>query len=183
LFLSQAELPLHHITIPKTGSISEFNRVKASLTGMLPKKKSTLPPLRILVEHPTILPDLGAIACDSCVETLELGIMDFISSMNGAIPMDECTGLHEFNNPLLQHLKSLISLEAARSNKTAVHNVCREYQDIEHIERFCVHVKKIRFWENVEHPPFTDPGNYKNIDPDRSRTGRSNHDSAISQKK
>lgn len=145
VFLSEKSAHLNHITIPKVQSFSEFSRIKASLIGIIKSNAASLPPLRILIEHPSVLSELDLISKDDSVETLEIGIMDFISAMGGIVPMDECSGEKEFNNPLLQSLKSQVSTTAIRNNKTAVHSVCREFKDQNKIESFCLQAKKSGF--------------------------------------
>jgi citrate lyase subunit beta / citryl-CoA lyase len=136
---------LHHLTIPKIKDSDEYFRIRDLLTNIISVNNTSLPPLRILFETHSIFPDLDVISKDPSVQSIELGIMDFISSMNGIIPMDECRDLHEFNNPLINHIKSLLSLGAARNKKLATHNVCREYKNEKVIRQFCIKAKSLGF--------------------------------------
>lgn len=145
LFLGKENSKIAHLTIPKIKSFSQFNKVKASLLGLLPNYSKKLPPLRILIEDISVLSDIEQISKDVDVETLELGLMDFISSFNALIPMNECKDLNEFSNPLINYYKSLLSITATKNNKTPVHNVCREYKDSSKIEEFCIKAKKLGF--------------------------------------
>jgi citrate lyase subunit beta/citryl-CoA lyase len=136
---------LHHLTIPKITNSGEYFKIKDVLTSIIRKNDTNLPPLRILFETHSIFSDLDVISKDPSVQSIELGIMDFISSMNGIIPMDECRGLQEFSNPLINHIKSLLSLSAAKNEKLATHSVCREYKDEKVIRQFCIKAKSLGF--------------------------------------
>jgi len=156
-FLSNACDILHHITIPKINDYTHFKNVKTSLEEHLKSSSHKLPPLHILAESHNITGELDKIAADESVRSLDVGIMDYISSFHGRLSMKEAEGMNELENPLLIDFKIQVSLSAARNGKIATHSVCRDYQNKEQIEKFCSHAKKLGFSRMWSIHPFQIP--------------------------
>lgn len=163
-FLSQASEVLNHITIPKINDYAHFKEVKTSLEELL-KENTKLPPLHVLAESNSIIGELDKIAADESVRSLDVGIMDYVSSFHGRLPMKETEGKSELKNPLLVNFKIQVSLAAARNGKIATHSVCRDYQNKEQIENFCSHAKKLGFTRMWSIHPFQIPIIIKKLNP------------------
>jgi citrate lyase subunit beta/citryl-CoA lyase len=80
-------------------------------------------PLHLLIETPEAIRELDALAALSCVETLDFGLMDFISQAAGAIPAECMKSPGQFEHQLIARVKSEIALAALGAGKTPSHNV------------------------------------------------------------
>ncbi|HMO18259.1 MAG TPA: hypothetical protein PKA63_13335 [Oligoflexia bacterium] len=145
LFIGQLDFDLSHITVSKTSNYPEFLVAKEILLSISRTNNTILPPLHVLIETNEVMDDISKITNDPNVKSLEIGVMDFISSFNGAIPMNECEGCNEFDNPIINQLKTVVILEAAKKRITPVHNISREYQKTDLLKNFCLNVKKLGF--------------------------------------
>lgn len=122
--VTAAPTTLAYITIPKVTSLREILWVDGLVTHYLEKKGITRRiPLHLLIETPEALAQLDALASHPSVETLDFGLMDFISHLGGAIPSSGMTSPGQFEHPILQQVKTDIALAALRHNKIPNHNV------------------------------------------------------------
>ncbi len=119
---------LSHITIPKIDSLDIFNKSLTEIKKICSANTISTPPIHVLIENLTILPFLDQIASTKEVRTLEFGIMDFISSLNGAIKIEESSSPKQFTNQLISRVKTDIVMAALRHGKTPVHNVTVDYK-------------------------------------------------------
>ena len=77
----------------------------------------------MLIESPAALAEVHAIAAHPRVQALCFGLMDYVSSFEGAIGADALHGARQFEHPLLARALTDISLAAHAHGKVAVHSV------------------------------------------------------------
>jgi citrate lyase subunit beta/citryl-CoA lyase len=123
--LSLAGKKIAYITVPKVRGvievrsiITELERLSQQYTG----GKSL--PLHILIETPGALAEAAQIAALPQVETLDFGLMDFISEHKGAISANCMRSPLQFEHALLYRARCEIAAAALASGKVASHNVC-----------------------------------------------------------
>lgn len=86
-------------------------------------------PFQVLIESPAALPHLHAIAAHPRVQALCFGLMDFVSSFEGAIPASAMLGARQFGHPLLVRAHTDIVMAAQAHGKVAVHSVTLDIGD------------------------------------------------------
>lgn len=115
---------LAYLTIPKVTSPQEVSWT-AGLVSHYAKKigSERRIPLHLLIETPEALQRVNELAAHPSVETLDFGLMDFISHLGGALPSTAMKSPEQFSHPLLARVKSEIALAALIHNKVPNHNV------------------------------------------------------------
>ena len=86
-------------------------------------------PVHVLIETPGALHDAWRIAALSGVESLDFGLMDFVSSHHGAIPAAAMRSPGQFEHPLIQRAKCEIVAAALGNGVVPTHNVSVEIRD------------------------------------------------------
>ncbi len=122
---------LAFITLPKVRSaqdahtqIRELRRVEGdcAMTRTLP--------VHILIETHGALREVWDIAAIKGVESLDFGLMDFVSAHHGAIPGCAMKSPGQFEHPLIVRAKAEISAAALANGVVPAHNVTTELQDV-----------------------------------------------------
>ncbi len=142
---------LPFVTLPKARShtdvveqIAELRRLEAHYAIRRPI------PVHVLIETHGALRDVWAIAGLDAVESLDFGIMDFVSAHRGAIPSGAMKSPGQFQHPLLVRAKCDITAAALGSGAVPTHNVCTELKDIERVltdaRRACQEFGFLRMW-------------------------------------
>jgi len=90
-------------------------------------------PVHVLIETHGALREVWEIAALPGVESLDFGLMDFVSGHHGAIPGNAMTSPGQFEHPLVARAKCEISAAALANGRVPTHNVTTELKDIEHI--------------------------------------------------
>lgn len=90
-------------------------------------------PLHILIETHGALRQVWEIAAIPTVESLDFGLMDFVSSHHGAIPATAMSSPGQFDHPLIVRAKSEIASAALACGIVPSHNVTTELRDIDYI--------------------------------------------------
>lgn len=113
-----------YITIPKVRSPREVRWALGVIQYHLRKQgiRRTIP-LHLLIETPESLSCLSELASIDEVQTLDFGLMDFISHLGGAIPSPCMRSPEQFDHNLLRKVKEEIALAALCANKVPSHNV------------------------------------------------------------
>lgn len=91
-------------------------------------------PLHILIESHGALADVRRIAGVPEVETLDFGLMDFISDHLGAIPAECMRSPGQFDHALVRRAKVELAAAALAYGKTPVHNVTLALRDPAQVE-------------------------------------------------
>jgi citrate lyase subunit beta/citryl-CoA lyase len=86
-------------------------------------------PVHVLIETPGALHDAWEIARLPHVETLDFGLMDFVSGYHGAIPSSAMRSPGQFDHALVARAKCEISAAALGNGIGPSHNVTTEIRD------------------------------------------------------
>ena len=87
--------------------------------------------VHVLIETHGALRDVWKIAALSGVESLDFGLMDFVSGHHGAIPGSAMKSPGQFEHPLVVRAKCEISAAALACGRVPTHNVTTELKDVE----------------------------------------------------
>ncbi|MEW6165412.1 MAG: aldolase/citrate lyase family protein [Pseudomonadota bacterium] len=86
-------------------------------------------PLHVLIETPGALRDVWRIAELPEVESIDFGLMDFVSAHHGAIPASAMLSPRQFTHPLIVRAKCEIAAAALACGIVPAHNVTTEFRD------------------------------------------------------
>jgi citrate lyase subunit beta/citryl-CoA lyase len=115
---------LAHVMIPKVESVADVERAASLIPAPLP--------LHVLIESAYAVSQVQVIAAHPRVASLSFGLMDFVSSHNGAIPamgmtLDAANG--QFAHPLVVQAKLAIATACHAHGKVPSHCVVTEFKD------------------------------------------------------
>lgn len=107
-------------------------------------------PVHVLIETHGALREAWEIATLDRVESLDFGLMDFVSGHHGAIPGSAMRSPGQFEHPLVARAKCDISAAALANGVVPSHNVTTELKDIDYIRRDAERARKefgyLRMW-------------------------------------
>ncbi len=86
--------------------------------------------VHVLIETPGALREAWQIAALPRVETIDFGLMDFVSGHHGAIPASAMRSPGQFNHPLVARAKCEIAAAALGNGVVPSHNVTTEFRDL-----------------------------------------------------
>ncbi|MBI5898138.1 MAG: CoA ester lyase [Rhodocyclales bacterium] len=86
-------------------------------------------PVHVLIETPGALNEAWKIAALPHVETIDFGLMDFVSAHHGAIPGSAMRSPGQFSHPLVMRAKCEIAAAALGNGVVPAHNVTTELND------------------------------------------------------
>jgi citrate lyase subunit beta/citryl-CoA lyase len=126
---------LAFITLPKARACADA----AQQIAVLRETEKTLGikrqlPVHVLIETHGALRDIWQIAALPGVESLDFGLMDFVSDHQGAIPDTAMQSPGQFRHPLIVRAKCEVAAAALAHGLTPTHNVSTELIDLGHIE-------------------------------------------------
>ena len=142
---------LAFITLPKVRcaqdahtQIRELRRIEADC--LVPQAL----PVHILIETHGALREVWDIAAIKGVESLDFGLMDFVSAHHGAIPGSAMKSPGQFEHPLIVRAKAEISAAALANGVVPAHNVTTELSDVAVIRHDAERARKefayLRMW-------------------------------------
>ena len=121
-----------YVVFPKVESVAD---AQAQLTEMSRLNTQYAPqreiPAHVLIETAGALHDVWAIAALPGVESIDFGLMDFVSAHHGAIPGNAMRSPGQFDHPLIARAKCDIALAALGSGVVPSHNVSTELHDMD----------------------------------------------------
>ena len=125
---------LPFITLPKPCSAADVATQIAALREIEGRCGLARPiPVHVLIETHGALREVWEIAGLPGVESLDFGLMDFVSGHHGAIPGSAMKSPGQFDHPLVARAKCEISAAALANGVVPSHNVTTELKDIEYI--------------------------------------------------
>ncbi len=86
-------------------------------------------PVHVLIETPGALHEVWRIAALPRVESIDFGLMDFVSAHHGAIPGSAMRSPGQFSHPLIARAKCEIAAAALGNGVVPSHNVTTELND------------------------------------------------------
>ena len=124
-----ARLPF--VTFPKPRGVEDIRSQIAYLREV--EKKAGFQreiPVHVLIETLGALREVWAIAALPGVESLDFGLMDFVSDHHGAIPGAAMKSPGQFEHPLVVRAKCEIATAALANGVVPAHNVTTELKDL-----------------------------------------------------
>ena len=119
-----------YIVLPKARGIEDVLAQHAIVTAVQRKRGLDTPiPLHVLIETPGALREAWQIASLPAVESLDFGLMDFVSAHHGAIPASAMRSPGQFVHPLVVRAKCEIAAAALGRGIVPTHNVSVEIRD------------------------------------------------------
>ena len=116
-------------------------------------------PVHVLIETLGALREVWEIAAEPSVESLDFGLMDFVSGHHGAIPGLAMQSPGQFEHPLIARAKCEISTAALAHGIVPTHNVTTELHDLTVIHNDAARARQefgyLRMWSI--HPKQIEP--------------------------
>jgi citrate lyase subunit beta/citryl-CoA lyase len=107
-------------------------------------------PVHVLIETLGALHEVWEIAATPGVESLDFGLMDFVSAHHGAIPGSAMKSPGQFSHPLVTRAKCEIAAAALGNGVVPSHNVTTELKDLDVIRNDALRARKefgfLRMW-------------------------------------
>lgn len=130
ILLSRAGARLAYLVLPKAESLGDVETQIAALEELRARYDIVRPiPLHVLIETPGALHDVWQFAQLPQVESLDFGLMDFVSAHHGAIPASAMHSPGQFTHPLIVRAKCEIAAAALGNGIVPAHNVTTEFRD------------------------------------------------------
>lgn len=131
ILLGRAGSRLAFVTLPKVRSAADAARQIAALRAIEEAAGlRTALPVHVLIETHGALREAWEIAALPGVESLDFGLMDFVSGHHGAIPGSAMTSPGQFEHPLIVRAKTEIAAAALANGVVPSHNVTTELKDL-----------------------------------------------------
>ncbi|NJD24760.1 MAG: CoA ester lyase [Betaproteobacteria bacterium] len=142
---------LPYITLPKPCSAADVRTQVEALREI--EQKSGVDrriPVHVLIETHGALREVWEIAALPGVESLDFGLMDFVSGHHGAIPGDAMRSPGQFDHPLVARAKCEIAAAALANGIVPSHNVTTELKDLAVIRNDALRARRefgyLRMW-------------------------------------
>jgi len=131
ILVHQAGVRLPFLTLPKPCGVADVATQIDALRQI--ERQCGLGreiPVHVLIETHGALREVWQIAALPGVESLDFGLMDFVSGHHGAIPGEAMKSPGQFEHPLIARAKCEISAAALANGIVPSHNVTTELKDI-----------------------------------------------------
>ncbi len=123
---------LAYLTLPKPRSVTDvMDQIEAIRGAERLYDIEHHIPIHVLIETHGALAEVREIAELSGVESLDFGLMDFVSGHHGAIPAQAMSSPGQFEHPLIVRAKCEIAAAALAEGIVPSHNVCTELNDLD----------------------------------------------------
>ncbi|MBU0621119.1 MAG: CoA ester lyase [Gammaproteobacteria bacterium] len=130
IVISGAGQRVAYIVLPKPECAGDVQTQIAALDEMRYRYGITREiPVHVLIETPGALHEAWQIAALPHVETLDFGLMDFVSAHHGAIPASAMRSPGQFEHALVARAKCEIATAALSNGSIPSHNVTTEIRD------------------------------------------------------
>ncbi|MBI5921664.1 MAG: CoA ester lyase [Betaproteobacteria bacterium] len=123
---------LAYLVLPKVRSIDDVLTQMAAFQTVQSAHRINAPiPVHVLIETPGGLRDVWQIAAQPSVESLDFGLMDYVSAHHGAIPASAMQSPGQFEHRLIVRAKAEIAAAALGNGIVPSHNISVEIHDTE----------------------------------------------------
>jgi citrate lyase subunit beta/citryl-CoA lyase len=130
IIVRRAGSRLAYVVLPKPENAQDAQIQIKALDEIRHQHGVTQPiPVHVLIETPGALREVWQIAALPHVESLDFGLMDFISGHHGAIPASAMKSPGQFEHPLIVRAKCEIAAAALANGIIPAHNVTTEIRD------------------------------------------------------
>ena len=151
ILIGTAGQRLAFITLPKVRSLTDAQRQIEALRAIELQASINRPlPVHVLIETHGALRQAWEIATLPGVESLDFGLMDFVSGHHGAIPGSAMTSPGQFSHPLVARAKTEIAAAALANGVVPSHNVTTELKNIDFIRQDAERARRefgyLRMW-------------------------------------
>jgi len=134
ILVGKAGRRLAFVTLPKVRSTGDALEQITTLRACEANNGIAQPiPIHVLIETHGALREAWEIAALPGVESLDFGLMDFVSAHHGAIPGSAMTSPGQFTHPLVVRAKTEIAAAALANGVVPSHNVTTELKDVNFI--------------------------------------------------
>jgi len=131
ILLRDAAPQIPYVVLPKPTCLADVQTQLAWMADTLLRHKHEVKiPVHVLIETPGALRDAWQIAALPEVESLDFGLMDFVSAHHGAIPATAMRSPGQFTHPLVVRAKCEIAAAALGNGIVPSHNVTTEMRDM-----------------------------------------------------
>lgn len=132
ILVAGAGARLAYLTLPKARRVADVTaQIEAIRDAEQAHDIQHHIPVHVLIETHGALAEVREIAALPGVESLDFGLMDFVSDHHGAIPASAMQSPGQFEHPLISRAKCEISAAALAQGIVPSHNVSTELQDLE----------------------------------------------------
>jgi len=130
IIVGRAGQQVAYIVLPKAANANDALTQIAALDEVRTRHniERTIP-VHVLIETPGALHEVWQIAALPGVESIDFGLMDFVSAHHGAIPGAAMRSPGQFSHPLIVRAKCEIAAAALGNGVIPAHNVTRELID------------------------------------------------------
>lgn len=126
---------LAYITLPKCDSRMDALKIASYINHVaLENSIPRIIPLHVMIETHNGLREVFDIVELQQIEGVTLGIMDFVSSHQGAVPASAMSSPGQFTHPLISRAKLEISAAGLGNGAVPIHGITQEYQDLSVVE-------------------------------------------------
>ncbi len=130
ILLREAAPRIPYVVLPKPTCLADVQTQLAWMSETLTRHGFSMKiPVHVLIETPGALHDVWQIAALPQVESLDFGLMDFVSAHHGAIPASAMHSPGQFSHPLIVRAKCEIAAAALGNGIVPAHNVTTEFRD------------------------------------------------------
>ena len=130
IIISRAGQQVAYIVLPKPACAADAQTQISALDDARQRHGVTREiPVHVLIETPGALHEAWQIAALPHVESIDFGVMDFISAHHGAIPGEAMRSPGQFTHPLIVRAKCEIAAAALANGIVPAHNVSTELRD------------------------------------------------------
>lgn len=131
LLVAKSGRRMAYLVLPKPESADDVRQQIAALDEACQFHRiDRAIPIHVLIETPGALRDAWEIARLPQVESLDFGLMDFVSAHHGAIPAAAMRSPGQFDHPLVARAKCEIAAAALGNGVVPSHNVTTEIRDM-----------------------------------------------------
>jgi len=130
ILVGQAGERLAYLVLPKPESATDVETLLAELARVRARHGVAREiPVHVLIETHGALHEVWRIAALPGLESLDFGLMDFVSAHHGAIPSSAMRSPGQFDHPLIARAKCAIAAAALGNGLVPSHNVTTEFRD------------------------------------------------------
>ena len=130
IIVGTAGARLAYMVLPKVGGTDDaLTQITALQDACRRHGVDRTIPVHVLIETPGAVHEAWQIAALPGVESLDFGLMDFVSSHHGAIPASAMKSPGQFEHPLIVRAKCEIAAAALGNGVMPAHNVSVEIRD------------------------------------------------------
>jgi citrate lyase subunit beta/citryl-CoA lyase len=132
ILVSGAGATLAHITLPKSTSAAQVAQMVIAIQQVAAHHRiGRQIPVHVLIETHGALKEAFEIAALPWMQTLDFGLMDFVSGHHGAVPASAMRSPGQFEHKLIARAKTEIVAAALANGIVPAHNITQDLKNAE----------------------------------------------------